>query len=45
VCVHRDECSYVYEYLSLYCVSQKKIIVSDSHFELKLNWPGVSERQ
>jgi hypothetical protein len=24
VCVHRDECSYVYEYLRLYCVSKKK---------------------
>jgi hypothetical protein len=23
-CVHRDECSYVNEYLCLYCVSQKK---------------------
>jgi hypothetical protein len=23
VCVHRGECSYVYEYLRLYCVSQK----------------------
>jgi hypothetical protein len=23
-CVHRGECSYVYEYLRLYCVSQKK---------------------
>jgi hypothetical protein len=25
VCVHRGECSYVYEYLRLYCVSQKRI--------------------
>jgi hypothetical protein len=25
VCVHRGECSYVYEYLCLYCVSKKKI--------------------
>jgi hypothetical protein len=24
VCIHRGECSYVYEYLCLYCVSQKK---------------------
>jgi hypothetical protein len=23
-CVHRGECSYVYEHLYLYCVSQKK---------------------
>jgi hypothetical protein len=23
VCVHRGECSYIYEYLHLYCVSQK----------------------
>jgi hypothetical protein len=23
-CVHRGECSYMYEYLRLYCVSQKK---------------------
>jgi hypothetical protein len=26
VCVHRGECPYVYEYLHLYCVSQKKIL-------------------
>jgi hypothetical protein len=25
VCVHRGECSYVYEYLCLYSVSQKKV--------------------
>jgi hypothetical protein len=25
-CVHRGECSYVYKYLSLYCVSKKKIL-------------------
>jgi hypothetical protein len=26
VCVHRDECSYVYEYLCLYCVSKKRAL-------------------
>jgi hypothetical protein len=26
VCAHRDECSYVYEYLRLYCVSKKRKI-------------------
>jgi hypothetical protein len=25
VCVHRSECSYVYEYLYLYRISQKKV--------------------
>jgi hypothetical protein len=25
VCVHMGECSYVYEYLCLYCVSKKKL--------------------
>jgi hypothetical protein len=24
VCIYRGECSYVYEYLRLYCVSKKK---------------------
>jgi hypothetical protein len=24
LCVHRDEYSYIYKYLCLYCVSQKK---------------------
>jgi hypothetical protein len=26
VCVYRDECSYLYEYLHLYCISKKKFI-------------------
>jgi hypothetical protein len=26
-CVHRGECSYVYEYLCLYCVSKKKLLL------------------
>jgi hypothetical protein len=26
VCVYKDECSYVYEYLYLYCVSKKTIL-------------------
>jgi hypothetical protein len=29
VCVHRGECSYVYKYLRLYCVSQKKTLTVD----------------
>jgi hypothetical protein len=35
-CVHRDECSYVYEYLCLYCVSQKKRLTSNKAFTNKL---------
>jgi hypothetical protein len=27
-CVRRGECSYVYEYLRLYCISKKKTIIS-----------------
>jgi hypothetical protein len=26
MCVYKDECSYVYEYLYLYCVSKKTIL-------------------
>jgi hypothetical protein len=26
-CVHRDECSYVYEYMCLYYIYQKKSVV------------------
>jgi hypothetical protein len=29
-CVHRGECSYVYEYLCLYCVSKKKVTELDN---------------
>jgi hypothetical protein len=28
-CVHRGECSYVYEYLRLYCVSKKNYLKVD----------------
>jgi hypothetical protein len=30
-CVHRGECSYVYEYLCLYCVSQKNKKIDSLH--------------
>jgi hypothetical protein len=33
VCVHRGECSYVYEYLRLYYVSQKKLKDPPKAFE------------
>jgi hypothetical protein len=33
-CVHRDDCSYVYEYLCLYCVSKKTIDKSDKPVDL-----------
>jgi hypothetical protein len=28
-CVYRIECSYVYEYLHLYCVSQQKLVFNE----------------
>jgi hypothetical protein len=31
VCVHRGECSYVYKYLHLYCVSKKNHSIRQSN--------------
>jgi hypothetical protein len=37
VCVHRGECSYVYEYLHLYCVSKKRRVKMNEELSCHVN--------